>query len=376
MIKYFLYLFRDSYKIWNVRNFLTGVGIVVGISALICINVISSSFSSHVEKSLISNQYIIGIESSSFSDLDYESILKDENIQHKINEIKYISGVKSFEKDYIKKVVYVSKQGESKSFKMSYEFNDNLEFIEKSDNLKSYNQVYIKCNPEFKEIFQINDKIIINSEFYKITGLYEDSNNEADIIFPSYLKDKIVNNDIEETGNYVLTIDSNKESHELIVNKVIRYLNNDLDEGFRFANFSDQFSSGLKDSIDSITIFISLISGVSLLVACLNVVNSMYMNVLEREKEIVLLRVLGMNKKNILSLFICETIFIVLIYAFIGVVVGMILGFIFTLFINVSFSIDFIKLVIIVFITFILGVIAGINPAIKASNINVSSILK
>ncbi len=377
MIRYFLYLFKESYKITNIRNFLTGVGIIVGIGSLICINVISSSFSSQMINNMTSNQCIIGIESSSYFDLDYGTLLNNENIQNKLSEVNKIDGVESFKKDETRNLLNIFQDGNSETIKMTYTFSDDLILIEKDEDDFSFkNHAYIRYNPEFSDIFKINNRIIINNEYFIISGLYDESENiDGDIVFPTYMKDKIISDDIEESGNYILTIEKNRNNTE-ISDSVISFLNKDLQEGFRFANFTRQLSSGLKESIDSITIFISLIGGISLIVASLNVINSMYMNVLEREKEIVILRTLGMNKREILLLFLCETLIIVLIYAAIGVLIGISIGYIVTIILNVNFSIRYFNLLLIILITFIFGVIAGIKPAIKASNMNVASILK
>ena len=74
--------------------------------------------------------------------------------------------------------------------------------------------------------------------------------------------------------------------------------------------------SEMKTKNSSIIIFIML------LIASVGIVNTMLMTVMERTREIGMLAAMGMKKREIMTLFICEGGFIGLIGSFLGCVIG------------------------------------------------------
>lgn len=82
------------------------------------------------------------------------------------------------------------------------------------------------------------------------------------------------------------------------------------------ANMIQQISGGIY-------LFINVVAMVSLLVASVGIITTLQTSVMERIKEIGLLKALGFNKRLILGLFLCEAMIIGIIGGSIGVALGM-----------------------------------------------------
>jgi putative ABC transport system permease protein len=73
-------------------------------------------------------------------------------------------------------------------------------------------------------------------------------------------------------------------------------------------------------------IFVSGIAAISLLVAGIGIMNIMIVSLIERTREIGILKALGMRKRTVLSIFLGESLFIGVIGAIGGIISGWVLG--------------------------------------------------
>ncbi|KAF5435560.1 putative ABC transport system permease protein [Candidatus Methanophagaceae archaeon] len=84
-----------------------------------------------------------------------------------------------------------------------------------------------------------------------------------------------------------------------------------------------QIVEGIKELFNTISIFLLGIGAISLVVAGVSILNVMMMSTVERTKEIGVMRAIGTSKREILRMFLFES----LILGVIGGVIGAILGF-------------------------------------------------
>ncbi len=83
----------------------------------------------------------------------------------------------------------------------------------------------------------------------------------------------------------------------------------------------------LVDTIFStLTLFLGGIAAISLLVAGIGIMNIMIVSLIERTREIGILKALGMKSRAVLSIFLCESVIIGLIGAVVGIVLGWVLA--------------------------------------------------
>jgi len=73
---------------------------------------------------------------------------------------------------------------------------------------------------------------------------------------------------------------------------------------------------------NTITIFLAGIAAISLLVAGIGIMNIMIVSLIERTREIGILKALGMKSRTVLGIFLCESVIIGLIGAIVGIILG------------------------------------------------------
>jgi putative ABC transport system permease protein len=92
-----------------------------------------------------------------------------------------------------------------------------------------------------------------------------------------------------------------------------------------YSDFTEDMMSGINKVINTITIILSALAGVSLIVSSLMIGIITYVSVLERTKEIGIMRSLGARKKDISRIFNAETFIIGLGSGILGIVIVLLL---------------------------------------------------
>jgi putative ABC transport system permease protein len=115
------------------------------------------------------------------------------------------------------------------------------------------------------------------------------------------------------------------------------------------------------------TIVMSAIAGISLLVGGIGIMNIMLATVLERTREIGLLRAIGATRKDIQQQFLLESATVAGIGALIGLVFGLILAFVIQQFADWPIAWSFTAIILSVTICLITGVVFGWYPARQAA---------
>jgi len=105
--------------------------------------------------------------------------------------------------------------------------------------------------------------------------------------------------------------------------------------------------TALLDTISSVFDIVSLflvgIAGISLLVAGIGIMNIMIVSLMERTREIGILKALGMKSRTVLGVFLMEALVVGLVGAVIGVVAGYLMAIIFSAFASTLFGGDTIR---------------------------------
>lgn len=81
------------------------------------------------------------------------------------------------------------------------------------------------------------------------------------------------------------------------------------DQGYEGTTLQDQLGV-INDVINAITIFLNIFAGIALVAATFGIVNTLFMAVQERTREIGLMKALGMSRSRIFALFSLEAILI------------------------------------------------------------------
>ncbi len=118
------------------------------------------------------------------------------------------------------------------------------------------------------------------------------------------------------------------------------------------------------------SIVMSCVAGISLLVGGIGIMNIMLATVLERTREIGLLRAVGARQKDILNLFVVESFTVAALGGLLGILLGFVIAHVIASFAdwNVGFSLTSIFLS--VGFCALIGLGFGLYPAIKASGMD------
>jgi len=239
----------------------------------------------------------------------------------------------------------------------------------------------------FSKPMKLNDKIKINGKEMRVVGFYESLGNPQDDSNIYVINDAIDELYHEQENSYGWIIARvNIKNIDRTIENVERNLRNarGQEEGKE-----DFFVQSFQDMIDSymgilniIIGFIVLIALISVLVSTINTANTMITSVLERTKEIGVIKSIGARNREIFSIFLFESSFLGFIAGLIGVILGWALSSIGGVILN-NLGWGFLspRFPLLLFIGCILfatisGAISGIIPAINASKTNIVNALR
>ena len=176
------------------------------------------------------------------------------------------------------------------------------------------------------------------------------------------------------TGSTVSQIVVNAESVES-VDEIIEEIRDELGEGAMVIS-----SSFIQETVGSITGMMGAVLGgvaaISLVVAGIAIINTMTISVMERTREIGVMKALGAKSKDILLMFVFESSVTGLMGGVIGMILGVLLSIIVSTVVTVSFGFSLTPStsteIIMVGIGFavVAGTLSGFYPARKASKLN------
>jgi putative ABC transport system permease protein len=125
-----------------------------------------------------------------------------------------------------------------------------------------------------------------------------------------------------------------------------------------------------KKTQNIFNIVMSCVAGISLLVGGIGIMNIMLATVLERTKEIGLLRAVGATQKDIRVQFIAESFTISILGGILGILFGVFLSEIIAVYSDWAVSWSLSAIVLSFSICSSIGLIFGVYPAVKASKLN------
>ena len=144
----------------------------------------------------------------------------------------------------------------------------------------------------------------------------------------------------------------------------------------------DFYVSSSKETIEStqklingLTSFLAFIAGISLLVGSTGIANTMFTSVLEKTKEIGIMKAIGAKNSDIMMIFLCNAAMISLVGGMIGILLGTAAVQLILFFISVKMNVPFefaLSLkgtVIATLVSIAVGLIAGLVPAKNASEL-------
>lgn len=148
-----------------------------------------------------------------------------------------------------------------------------------------------------------------------------------------------------------------------------KYYENNVD--FRCMTMSmESITEQMDTMMDSLSIAISVIAGISLLVGGIGVMNIMLVSVTERTREIGTRKALGATNSNIRVQFIVESTIVCLLGGVIGVLFGGALGYFGSYLLDMPSTPSFSSIALAVGFSMAIGIFFGYYPANKAAKLD------
>ena len=150
-------------------------------------------------------------------------------------------------------------------------------------------------------------------------------------------------------------------------------------KGYRAVTVDEQIGI-IKNVIDAITYVLIAFGAIALLAASFGIINTLYMSVQERTKEIGLMKAMGMSRSKVFLLFSVEAILLGLLGSIIGVIAAMGVGNIANKIASDSILKDLpgfdlttfpvLSVVIVMFVVILIAFLAGALPARRAAKLD------
>jgi len=234
----------------------------------------------------------------------------------------------------------------------------------------------------FEKRVELGDKIILQNKEFKVVGFLEKIGSPPDdqaAIIPLDAYTEVFASGDEL--NFIIAQSAIGEDPFDIAEDIEKELrqDHDVDEGKEDFEIQtpEQFAESFAVILDIVQIVLIGIAGISLLVGGIGIMNTMYTSVLQRTKEIGVMKALGARNNQILYLFIIESGFYGLGGGIIGAAIGIGLAklteFAFVQIVGPAFlliDINWLFVAGVLFFSFVIGCLSGIAPARRASKLN------
>ncbi|MBI5392028.1 ABC transporter permease [Candidatus Woesearchaeota archaeon] len=236
----------------------------------------------------------------------------------------------------------------------------------------------------FKQPIEVNRPITINGRAFKVIGVLKESGGfgaeDRKIFMPIETARDVFNKTSSQYDSFVVKVkDENQVTAiEAEINKkvdVVRHVTPDTRD-FTVISMKT-IQERVSAILTGVTLFLGAIAAVSLLVGSVGIANTMFTSVLEKTKEIGIMKALGAKNADILTIFLMNSGLVGLVGGALGTTVGVGIAVLIPK-LGVSFvqggqplNTDISSQLIIFTLVFsiVLGMVAGAVPAYRASKL-------
>jgi putative ABC transport system permease protein len=379
------------------RSFLTLLGIAIGIMAIISLMALGEGMQQAItgELSSLSDSIIVSTGGGVFSLFGGgESSSNEYFTDRDIVDIAHIQGIKdistqlsgSARAEYNGETTIISLTGMDTDVMMIQFGTTDLEagsFLSEDDQ----NNImigYTIAHDTFDADISVGSRIKINGEKFFVTGIFSQQGmggitSSDNVILMNSRDFKILTGQSNISSAYVRVYDVNE------VESIATNIENAINENHGKKDFASATSmSSILDTIQSVIGILQLvlvaIASIALIVASIGIMNTMLTSVMERTREIGIMKAIGATNIDIMNIFIIEGILVSSIGGIIGIILGIFGSQGLTLILNnfmvmggssqLSPVITIMSVVLAVSVSIIVGVLSSLYPAWKAARMS------
>lgn len=340
----------------GLRSWLTVLGIVIGVAAVVAILSIGSGMQQSISSQLgglgadiitvspgFARAFTVAFQRAGQQPIIERAQTSTYFTERDVQAIKSVEGIVAINKvisgranvTYLAQSISISVYGvDSLAWKeiMPVEIEEGRYLMPgDSDAIVVGNRV---ANEMFKRPLALNTQININGKPFKIVGILEESGGIAGIIG----LDNLIFMPLT-SAKTVLGIETNEYSSlQIKVSdpSLVDYVVSEIEEKLMLSrhvteetkDFTITSTKTIQETVmnvmNTVNLFLAGIAGVSLLVGAIGIANTMFMSVMERTRQIGTLKALGATNFEVMQLFLFESAMIGLLGGLIGIFVGFI----------------------------------------------------
>lgn len=223
----------------------------------------------------------------------------------------------------------------------------------------------------------INQILLIESNVFRVVGIIDDQS--TNIYMPLNIAYQVLDN--KETNVYdtiIMKVNDESQLNE-IINKTTKKLINSRHVTEKTQDFSitsnAQISATRTSMMSTMNNFLIAIAAVSLIVGAVGIANTMFTSVLEKTKEIGIMKAIGARNRDILTIFLMNAALIGVVGGFLGVFFGIILSAALpslvgeTNFLREGTFVSLHSILVAMIVSVLISMLAGLIPAYQASKL-------
>jgi len=392
----FLSLFSlvlDSISHRKLRSFLTMLGIFIGVASVVALIALGQGLSDSINgefKKIGVDKLSVTPGGSAISSMYASSKLTERDF----SAVKRVTGVEKA--GYMMTRSMQVQHGDKKTFAMVSGIStssDDAGPIEEFLGIEMEQGRTLNANDRYKAMvgarlasenifgheIKLNDVVVINNTEFRVVGILKKVGNpmvDGAFMIPGDTAKEVMGTN--EYSRFVLKLSSGIIPSELRddVEKALRQSRGVTKKTQDFqVSTSEQLLESFNTIFGVVQAIIIGIAAISLLVGAIGIMNTMYTAVLERTKEIGIMKAVGAKNSEIMLLFLIESGLLGLVGGVIGVILGYLMGKVAEVIANQALGTDLLKLyfppeLIIgaLAFSFIIGALSGMVPARQASH--------
>lgn len=345
---YFIYSVRNL-RHRGLRSWLTMIGIFIGIAAVVSLIGLGEGL-----RVAIGSQFgflgpdILSVQASGLAFAGPPGTAVVEPLNDKLaDKISKINGVEAAFNRYIESVAMEFNDRQEIRFAASVPEGESRKIFETMVNLKAEKGRLLKEGDSKKAVLgnnfkedsafgkgvKVGDKILIKGIYFEVVGILEkkgsfifDNNmlvNEQTII-------DVIGAEKSKVNVIAVKVDDTSRLNEIKdgIEKLLRKERNAEkgEENFQVQS-PQQILGTLNSALFAVQLFVYIIAGISLAVGGIGIMNTMYTSVLERTKEIGVMKSIGARNSAIFTIFFIESGLLGMVGGVIGITLGLIFAF-------------------------------------------------